>query len=99
MVFVALVMAGGAGYWLRGFVDEWRLRGVLRRVHEAVDVKIAPPELTGVVYGDPIELGPDDRLAINPSAPSGMTVIRRDGTWVDLPEPPTPEGRTSPDAS
>ena len=36
MVFVALVMAGGAGYWLRGFVDEWRLRGVLRRVHEAV---------------------------------------------------------------
>jgi hypothetical protein len=40
MVFVALVMAGGAGYWLRGFVDEWRLRGVLRRVHEKVDESI-----------------------------------------------------------
>ena len=40
MVVVALVMAVGAGYWLRGFVDEWRLRGVLRRVHEAVDAKI-----------------------------------------------------------
>jgi hypothetical protein len=39
MVAVALVMAVGAGYWLRGFVDEWRLRGVLRRVHETVDAK------------------------------------------------------------
>ena len=40
MVAVALVMAGGAGWYLRGFVDEWRLRGVLRRVHETVDAKV-----------------------------------------------------------
>jgi hypothetical protein len=34
---VLIVAAGHAGWYLRGFVDEWRLRGVLRRVHESIE--------------------------------------------------------------
>ena len=39
MVLVVIVTAGHAGYYLRGFVDEWRMRGVLRRVHAMLNAQ------------------------------------------------------------
>ena len=39
-LLVLIVAAVHAGWYLRGAVDEWRLRGVLRRVHEAVDAQV-----------------------------------------------------------
>jgi hypothetical protein len=39
VLVVALIAAGHAGYYLRGFVDEWRMRGVLRRVHATLNAQ------------------------------------------------------------